>query len=171
MSMDPELPVSPSPLAFRCEVTAEDPHRVRGIVEATGVFSPREVAVAVELVDERLAKGPASGYDFVFAECAGRTLGYACYGPIAVTASSYDLYWVAVDKSCQGQGLGKALLEKAEQLIRQRGGRRVYIETSSRHAYAPTRAFYCRCGYSQEAQLADFYAPGDDKVIYVKAIL
>jgi GNAT superfamily N-acetyltransferase len=170
MSMDPKSPVSPSPFVFRCEVTADDRGRVRAIVESTGAFSPSEVAVAVELVDERLAKGPASGYEFVFAESAGRTLGYACYGPIAVTAASYDLYWVAVDKSCQAQGLGKALLEKAEQLIRRRGGRRIYIETSSRHAYAATRAFYERCGYRQEAQLTDFYAPGDDKVIYVKAL-
>ena len=170
MSTDPRLPNSPSPLVFRLEVTAEDRERVQALVQSTGVFSPSEVAVAVELVDERLAKGPASGYEFIFAEQQGRTLGYACYGHIAVTAASYDLYWVAVDKSAQGQGLGRALLEKSEQLIRQRGGRRMYIETSSRHDYAPTRTFYLRCGYQEEAVLKDFYAPGDDKVIYVKAL-
>jgi len=46
----------------------------------------------------------------------------------------------------------------------------VYIETSNRHHYAPTRGFYLRCGYTQEALLKDFYASGDDKVIYVKKL-
>jgi D-alanine-D-alanine ligase len=155
---------------FRREVTESDCQQVRELVDSTGFFHPPEVDVAVELVQERLAKGPASGYFFVFAEQEGRTLGYACYGPIAVASGSYDLYWIAVDKSCQGQGLGRALLDQSEDLIRQEGGRQIYIETSNRPVYAPTRAFYLRCGYRQEAVLQDFYAPGDDKVIYVKVL-
>jgi hypothetical protein len=61
-------------------------------------------------------------------------------------------------------------LEQTEQLIRKAGGRQVYIETSNRGQYAPTRDFYLRCGYVQEALLKDFYAVGDDKVIYVRAL-
>ena len=48
--------------------------------------------------------------------------------------------------------------------------RQVYIETSNREQYAPTRGFYLRCGYRQEALLKDFYAVGDDKVIYGKVL-
>ena len=51
-----------------------------------------------------------------------------------------------------------------------RGARRVYVDTSSRSQYEPTRAFYLACGYAREAFLADFYAPGDGKVIFVKAL-
>jgi ribosomal protein S18 acetylase RimI-like enzyme len=155
---------------YRFEVHAPDCRRVRELVESTGFFHPPEVDVAEELVQERLTRGPSSGYHFVFAEREGRTMGYACYGPIAVTSGSYDLYWIAVDKACQGQGLGRALLDKVEELIREEGGRQVYIETSDRSDYAPTRGFYLRCGYRQEAVLKDFYAPGDDKVIYVKTL-
>jgi len=160
----------PAPIVFRCEVQPDDRNQVRAIVASTGVFSPTEIEVAVELVDERLAKGSSSGYHFIFAECAGRTLGYACYGPIALTAASYDLYWIAVDKTCQGQKIGQLLLAKSEELIRAAGGGQIYIETSNRAHYAPTREFYLRCGYHQEALLKDFYAPGDDKVIYVKKV-
>ena len=77
--------------------------------------------MAVELAEERLAKGPASGYHFVFAERDGRVLGYTCYGPIALTDGSYDLYWIAVDKSTQGQGLGRLLMEKSEETDSGRG--------------------------------------------------
>ena len=71
--------------------------------ESTGVFSPGEIQIAVELADERLAKGEASGYYFVFAEEDGQVRGYACYGPIALTVGSYDLYWIAVAKSTRGR--------------------------------------------------------------------
>ena len=131
---------------------------------------PIEVDIAVELVEERLEEGPQSGYHFVFAELDGRTVGYTCYGPIALTAASFDLYWIAVDKSLHGRKIGQALLEKTEELVRQAGGRQLYIETSNRHQYAPTRGFYLRGGYHQEALLKDFYAPEDDKVIYVKSL-
>ena len=90
---------------------------VRRLVESTGVFSPVEIDVAVELVDDRLQRGAASDYHFVFAEEEGRTLGYACYGPIALTAASFDLYWIAVDKSLHGRKIGQALLEETEKLI------------------------------------------------------
>jgi D-alanine-D-alanine ligase len=170
MSIHPQARQPSSPVAFRCDARPDDAHRIREIVASTGVFSPVETDVAVELLVERLEKGPSSGYHFIFAERNGRTLGYACYGPIPLTAASYDLYWIAVDKNCQGQKIGQLLLAKSEELISAAGGRQVYIETSNRTQYAPTRKFYLRSGYRQEALLEDFYAPADDKVIYVKSI-
>ena len=158
------------PLEFRYEVRPDDREIVRRLVESTGVFSPVEIDVAVELVDERLKRGPQSGYHFLFAEHEGRTVGYTCYGPIALTAASFDLYWIAVDKAMHGRKVGRLLLERTEELIRAAHGGQVYIETSNRHHYAPTRGFYLRCGYTQKALLKDFYAPGDDKVIYVKGL-
>jgi len=157
-------------VTLRRDARAGDPEVVRDITESTGFFYAEEVATAVELVDERLAKGPASGYSFVFAEEAGRTLGYACFGPIACTKASFDLYWIAVHADARGKGLGTVLLEESERLIRAAGGGRVYIETSSRPLYEPTRAFYLARGYREEARLADFYGPGDAKVIYVKVV-
>jgi D-alanine-D-alanine ligase len=159
-----------SPFTYRYAVTPADLRRIRELVESTAVFSPVEVEIAVELAEERLAQGPASGYHFVFAEREGRVLGYACYGPIALTLGSYDLYWIAVDKTTQGQGLGRALMEKVEELVRAEGGRRIYIETSTRPPYLPTRAFYLRAGCRLECVLEDFYAVGDGKAIYVKTL-
>ena len=160
----------PQGYAFRYEVRPEDREHVRRIVASTGFFNPAEVAVAVELVHERLTRGPASGYNFVFVEQCGQVLGYACYGPIAGTAASHDLYWIAVDNAARRQGLGQLLMAQSERLIGQAGGRRVYTETSDREQYAPTRRFYDRAGYRLEAVLKDFYAPGDDKAIYVKVL-
>ena len=155
---------------FREEVRVFDLEAVRALVVETGFFNAEEIGIAVELVQEHLAKGPTSGYEFVFAEHQGRLIGYACYGAIAGTRESHDLYWIVVHPSEQGKGFGRVLLRETEARIHQMGGRRVYVETSSRSQYDPTRAFYERCAYQKAAVLTDFYAPGDGKVIYVKVL-
>ena len=153
---------------YRQTVTAADRQRIRTVVERAAVFSPVEIDIAVELVDERLAKGPASGYYFVFAERSGNMLGYTCYGPICGTVHSFDLYWIAVDPSYQQRGVGTALLAATEPLIWAAGAQRIYVDTSGRDQYRPARTFYESHGYQRAAVLTDFYAPGDDKVIYLK---
>jgi D-alanine-D-alanine ligase len=154
--------------ALRTTVCPEDRETVRRMIAGSGFFTAAEVDVAVELVDERLAKGSASGYEFLFAEEHGRVVGYACYGEIACTVGSYDLYWVAVDPQQRGRGLGQWLMARVEQAIRDRGGRKVYAETSGKTQYEPTRQFYARCGYELVASFPDFYAPGDAKLVYEK---
>jgi len=153
--------------SLRTEVHPTDTAAVRRIVESTGLFRPGETDVAVELVQAFLDKGPASGYEFVFAEQKGEVVAYACFGRNSLTVQSWDLYWIAVEKSLQGHGLGRVLLDHVQQHIAAAGGGRVYIETSHRADYQATRGFYERCGYKLEAVLEDFYAPGDSKAIYV----
>jgi D-alanine-D-alanine ligase len=157
-------------IAFRSTVTEQDMQRVRDITESTGFFYPEEVGTAVELVEDRLAKGPRCGYHFLFAEQDGETVGYTSFGPIACTKESYDLYWICVSGTYRGKGLGTQLLEQSEEAIALLGGTRVYIETSARALYESTRAFYLRRGYTQIAELEDFYAPGDAKAMYLKVI-
>jgi len=157
-------------IEFRSTVTDTDLATVRAITESTGFFYPEEVDTAVELVEDRLVKGLRCGYHFLFAEQDGRTVGYTCFGPIACTKESFDLYWIVVGRDFRGKGLGTQLLEKSEEVISSQGGSRVYIETSARPLYAPTRAFYLARGYSQVAELEDFYAPGDAKSMYVKVL-
>ncbi len=158
-------------VSYRYDIQAQDRERIRRLVEVTGFFAPAEVEVAAELVDEQLAKGPLSDYKFIMAEHYGRLAGYVCYGPIPCTASSYDIYWIAVHPDLQGKGLGGALLKEAERLIRESGGTRIYVDTSQRVQYASTRAFYEGCGYRLGSVLPDFYAPGEGKAIYCKAFV
>lgn len=166
---------------LRDGVRETDIEAVREIVASTGFFHDFEVEVAAELVEERLKRGFKSEYYFLFADdAAGRTIGYACFGPIPCTQGSFDLYWIAVHQEAQGRGLGRRLMGAAEAAMQGDlpagdgstlpRARRVYIETSSQTRYEPTQAFYRRCGYALEARLKDYYAPGDDKLVYVKAL-
>lgn len=156
---------------WRYAVRESDAVAVRRLVADTGFFSADEVDLAVELVDEALQKGSASGYEFVFLDKSDNSLqGYVCYGPIPATKSGFDLYWIAVSPSLQGAGLGARLVAETERQALQQGATRMFVDTSGRPQYHPTRQFYERCGYNTAAELEDFYAPGDSKVIYAKKL-
>jgi len=137
-----------------------DEAAIRGIVSSTGFFSPAEVEVAVELVQERLRRGNASGYFFVFAETDRRTVGYACYGPIACTIGSFDLYWIAVHKDYQHRGLGRSLLVASERKIAESGGRRIYVETSSARAVSADTQFLRAFRIPSRGRLGRLLCPG-----------
>jgi ribosomal protein S18 acetylase RimI-like enzyme len=157
---------------LRSEVLAGDDQAVRRIVTSTNFFSAAEIEIAVELVQERLTLGSSSSYRFVFAMPmhTPQVLGYGCFGEIPCTVGSYDLYWIAVDPQAQGIGLGRQILSECERQIRALRGRRVFIETSGRTHYGSTQQFYLRCGYTLEAEIADFYSQGDAKLVYGKRL-
>lgn len=155
-------------IVFRHSPTLTDLENVREILTSTGFFFDFEIEVALELIKEYLQKGEESGYFFVFAEIEGKTMAYASFGPIPCTRHSYDLYWIGVHQHCRGLGIGGLLLQRCEEEIQKRGGKKVYIETSSTPKYDPTRKFYLSKHYKQAAFLEDYYSLNDGKYIYVK---
>jgi ribosomal protein S18 acetylase RimI-like enzyme len=159
-----------SALRFRARPRNTDVAALRRLVAGTDAFSAEERATASELLEERLAQGARSGYWFFFAEQGDELLGYCAFGPIPLTAASYDLYWIATAQRAEGRGIGRRLLELAEEDVARRGGGQMFIETSARAAYGRTRRFYRAAGYRQAARLRDFYAAADDKIVFAKVI-
>ncbi len=151
-------------------VRTEDRERILDMVQATGVFRHGELAVARELLDEALAAGDAGHYQSYAALRDGTVAGWTCFGPTPCTAGTFDLYWLAVHPAQHGQGVGTALLARAEADIRARSGRLIVVETSSRMDYEPARCFYTRHGYRPAGAVSDFYEKGDDKLVFVKAL-
>jgi ribosomal protein S18 acetylase RimI-like enzyme len=138
------------------------------LAQETGVFKPLEINTLQEVLDDYHATNRALGHRAVCCEEDGLVLGFAYYAPAAMTDRTWYLYWIAVLKHQQARGLGTLLLRHAEDEIRAARGRLFLIETSSLPGYDPTRRFYQKHGYEQEAVLRDFYAEGDDMVIFRK---
>jgi N-acetylglutamate synthase-like GNAT family acetyltransferase len=157
-------------LTWRAGVVAQDVDRIGALVASTGFFNAAEVEVAADLVGERLGKGARSGYDFILAERGSALVAFACYGLIYGTRNSFELYWIAVAPGEQRRGLGGETYARAEAAMRHAGAKHIYADTSSSERYAPTRGFYCRMGFAEQAHLPDFYAPGDGKIIYAKVV-
>jgi ribosomal protein S18 acetylase RimI-like enzyme len=156
-------------LTFRTELRNGDEKRIREIAESVDMFYPDEVDIAEELAIENIDKGPdKSGYHFIICQYQNEIIGYTCFGDIPCTKNRYDLYWIIVHNSYRNLGIGKKLLSMTEESVTVLGGKKLYIETSSREPYYGTRQFYINCGYSYEAELKDYYDYGDNKIIYVK---
>jgi D-alanine-D-alanine ligase len=148
-------------------LSAADRRRIEEITRAVLVFRDDEVPVALEVFDG--AVGGSPDYIALGATVDERLAGWICWGPTPCTLGTYDLYWMAVDPTMQGSGIGAALLREMEGRLAG-SARLIVVETAGRPDYRPTRAFYEARGYRKAAIIPDFYAPGDDQVLYVKAL-
>ena len=152
------------------ELVPEDRTDLLKILEATGVFKDYEIEVADEVIRDSMI--PSTSYR---SRCCvneeNRAVGYVCWGPTPCTSGTFDLYWIAVHPDFQGHGVGKLLLNCAEEEARQQNARLMIIETSSMTDYDATRKFYANSGYQQFAIIPDFYRQGDHKIIYGKTFV
>ncbi len=148
-----------------------DRERILEILIATGIFTDEEVRCAIELVDLSFTDAEKGEYVvYVLEEPAGAIHGYVCYGPTPLTDGVYDLYWIAVEPTQQGQGYGQVLLRFVENEVKRQQGRMLLIETSSKESYGATMRFYERSGYEEISRIKDFYRIEDDKIVYCKRL-
>jgi GNAT superfamily N-acetyltransferase len=152
---------------IRPSLPSDTPHLVE-LARETDVFKPLEIDALGEVLDDYHAVNQAQGHRAVTCELAGQLLGFAYYAPAAMTDRTWYLYWIAVTKRIQARGIGSRLLKWAEHDIGSSGGRLLLIETSSLPHYALTRRFYLKHQYEQAATIADFYADGDNLVVFSK---
>lgn len=161
---------------FRSQTRPSDVDAVEALTRATGAFREDEVDCARELLEETLADGEeASGYYFLFADGAdaegnARLDGYACFGPIPMTAGRYELYWIAVHPEAKRSGVGRQLARATEDAVRAEGGTHIFAVTSTKPEYWSARAFYEAQGYIKHADVPDYHADGDGLAMYGKKL-
>jgi ribosomal protein S18 acetylase RimI-like enzyme len=138
------------------------------ILYDTPEFNPMDLATAIEVIEDYLEDTENSGYYTLIAEIDSKVAGYVCYGRNNMTESTWDIYWVAVAPNIQGKGIGRQLMTSAENNIQAAGGKLIILETSSTPIYDKTNRFHLSLGYKVDCRIKDFYAPGDDQIIYEK---
>jgi GNAT superfamily N-acetyltransferase len=158
-------------------LTNADRDRLEEVTRAVGLFREDEIRVALEVFDEAVrpdnhgATGGSEPYPYsvLGAEVDSDLVGWICWGPTPCALGTYDLYWMAVIPALQGFGIGTTLLTEMERRLAGIA-RLIVIETTGRADYSATRAFYRARGYSPVATIPDFYAPGDDQVVFIKKV-
>ena len=88
----------------------------------------------------------------------------------ALTAASFDLYWIAVDPDSQEKGVGSKLLSFLEKRVKAEGGRMILADTSTIPQYEKTRKFYLKNGFEEVAVIRDYYHPGNDRVTFCRRL-
>jgi ribosomal protein S18 acetylase RimI-like enzyme len=145
---------------------AEDVPALQAVAQDAGLF-PGELLpamIAPYLSDEVS--------DEVWLVCADdqAVIGFCYCVPEKFAGGTWNMLALGVSPARQGGGAGKALVAALESHLRKAGERVLIAETSGVAEFAATRAFYRAAGYTEEARIRDFWAPGDDKVVFWKAL-
>ncbi len=82
----------------------------------------------------------------------------------------YWLAWTYVIPSYRRYGIGNAFIRAVEKELRRRGGRKLYLNTSSHSIYKGAIRFYLERGFKWEGYLRDYYRKGEDQMILGKNI-
>ena len=145
-----------------------DTEIIEGILKKIPLFKKEDIKVAMELVNITASNPTQTDYNIFIYENDGTVLGYHCTGKRPLTDAVYDLYWIVTDPDHGKKGIGKSLLEHAEDFVTQNNGRWMLIETSSKESYNATRNFYMRNNYTIISQINDFYSKGESLLIFGK---
>jgi GNAT superfamily N-acetyltransferase len=145
-----------------------DAVQVEGILNKISNFTENEVKVGMELVNIAASDIEQTDYNVFVYEEDEKIFGYHCTGKRPLTDAVYDLYWIVADPDAKIKGIGRKLLQHAENFVLEKQGRWLLAETSSKQSYEKTRNFYLRNNFSVIAQINDFYSLGDALIIFGK---
>lgn len=137
---------------------ASDLVALAGVVDATGLFP-------ADLLDALWAEGQAEGQIWHTAWRGPNAVGMAFSAPEPLTDGTWNMRALCVAPSVQGQGVGRALLGAQEAALSGRA-RLLLVDTSSTASFAGARAFYTAVGYALAAEIPDYWAAGDAKVVF-----
>lgn len=148
------------------EITKEDIPSLKQVLDSIELFPSA-------YLDDMIAdyfNNPES-QDIWFAKVEGDTVvSIAFCAPEKFTEGTYNLYAIGVQKTQQGKGIGKEMMDYLEDRLRKEGQRILIVETSGSEEMELTRKFYLQCGYTKEATIREFWQAGEDKVIFWKKL-
>lgn len=104
-------------------------------------------------------------------EMDGTAIGFCYAAPEQLAEGTWNMFAIAVLPEKQGQGVGGAMVKEFESNLRQHAHRVLLADTSGADEFQQTRTFYRKNGYSEEARIRDFWAEGDDKVVFWKSLI
>lgn len=129
-----------------------------------GLFSEEEAEGFLGMIPAQLSE---PGHHWWVAQ-KGAVQGAAYATRDGMSDDAWNLWFIGFHKSAQGQGGGTALMDRLEKDIRAEGGRLLIIETAA--SMTATQRFYLGRGYSEQGRIADYYGPGEAKVIFARPL-
>jgi ribosomal protein S18 acetylase RimI-like enzyme len=151
-------------------MTPDDAAGLIPLVVAAGMFPADETEILDKMLADYFDGKIDEGHTCIVDEQEGKLIGVAYYEPAPATDGTWYVTMIAVHPDYQGQGRGAALLRHVENALQASGQRVLLIETSATPTYAGTRKFYAKCGYQEEARIRDYWAAGDDMIVFRKEL-
>lgn len=150
--------------------TQEDTEALIGLCKATKLFQPNELEELSGMLSAYF-KGNLDGqHKWLAGEEDSELIGVAYYAEETFAYGVSNLLLIGIHPNRQREGRGTELLSHVEQELKKKGERILIIETSGLESFAATRAFYKKNGYDEEARIREYYNPGEDKIVFRKAL-
>ena len=150
--------------------TTADTTELLALAEASGLFESEQVGELREILSDYF-DNEHNRDRFWLTDDDNGVVGMAYCELERMTEGTWNLQLIAIHPDRQGQGRGMVLLREVEQVVAQRSGWVLLVETSGMPDFDRVRSFYDHCGYEAEARIRDFYKAGDDKIVYRKALV
>lgn len=150
-------------------ITPEDTATVSTLAVTSGLFPVEAIGFVDKMMADYFGGNADEGHVCVI-DVEGEPLGVAYFQPALATDRTWYLTMIGVRRDTQGQGRGAALMDYVEKTLQESGQRVLLVETSGSQDFALTRTFYTKCGYEQEARVRDYYAAGEDMVLFRKVL-
>ncbi|TWT48649.1 GNAT family N-acetyltransferase [Botrimarina hoheduenensis] len=143
----------------------EDLPAVKAVIDASELFPS-------EMLDEMVAPflGTEPCQEFWLVDVDPEPIAVAYCAQERMTEGTWNQLLIAVHPEHRGRGIGTQIMNLTEQILREQGERLLLVETSGTNAFERARGFYRGKGYEEVACLRDYYAAGDDKIIFRKSL-
>jgi GNAT superfamily N-acetyltransferase len=151
------------------EARLDDASRIREIIYQSSVFTSDEEYEILHTIEHYTLYPEGDELLTYVYTVDGRVAGFVSFG-LGLGNKTYEVYWICVSLSHQGNGIGARLLAFAEAYALHAGARILFVETSSKREYCRARTLYEHGGYEVSAVVRDYFDDGDDKVIYSKKL-
>lgn len=145
--------------------SANDIAGLQAVLDGTELFPS-------EMLPDMLAPSLAGETEALWLTCHinGEAVGFCYTVPEDFADGTWNMLALGVRPDLQGKRIGTALVAAAERHLKDKGQRILIVDTSGTDDFALTRKLYAQNGYEEEARIRDFWADGDDKVTFRKAL-
>ncbi len=147
-------------------VTKSDIEGLKKVVDSSELF-PSEYLD--EMISDYLNNPNSQDIWFTYIDNNTQVaIGYCV--PEKFTEGTFNLLAIGVSEDSQRKGIASEMMKYIEQLLKNKEGRILIVETSSDDAQIGARNFYPKIGYTQVGVLKDFWKDGEDKIVFWKKI-
>lgn len=111
---------------------------------------------SIEEIENRIQSFVSARHQLLVAEIDGVIVGFiafGCYEQFRLQGCCCHIDTLVVDKACRGQGVGKALINVAEQYAKTEGATEIELTTANYRRAHGTHAFYKAIGYQDHIDI------------------
>ncbi|MDA3904941.1 MAG: GNAT family N-acetyltransferase [Bacteroidales bacterium] len=147
-------------------VTTSDIDGLKKVIDSSGLFPSEYLDV---MISDYFNNVDTQDIWFTYSDNNQPVaIGYCV--PEKLTDGTYNLLAIGVSQDSQRNGVASEMMKYIEQLLKNKDGRILIVETSSDDAQIGARNFYKKIGYTQAAVIKDFWKDGEDKIVFWKKL-